>query len=83
MFYLDMKAGKIKNTHRPANKEHGNGSDKWHISDQRLQDHTQLPVELQEKVQLRAGSKSFSIIIIILKSVVPGLLSRRLCRNTS
>lgn len=35
-------------THGPADEEHGDGSDQRDVSDQRLQDHAQLPVQLQE-----------------------------------
>lgn len=38
----------VYNTHRPADEEHSDGSDQWYVSNQGLQDHAQLPVELQE-----------------------------------
>lgn len=38
----------VHNTHRPADEEHGDGSNQWYVSNQGLQDHAQHPVELQE-----------------------------------
>lgn len=36
-------------THRPADEEHCDCSNQWDVSDQRLEDHTQLPMELQRE----------------------------------
>lgn len=36
-------------THRPADEEHRDGSDQRYVSDQRLQDHAQLPVQLRKR----------------------------------
>lgn len=42
-------------THGPADEEHGDGSDQRYVPDQRLQDHTQLPVQLRQTKKLEGG----------------------------
>lgn len=68
-------------THGPADEEHRDSSDQRYVADKRLQDHTQLPVQLPKT---KSCNDAVTVMFCHLWwfPPLPGLLSLRLCRST-